>query len=424
MPPTPTPSPTPPVGDSFTYTGTLSQSDTYTYPSPSPFPSTSASASVALQVNVKESPAPFTTPAGGAYDVHYSEQDAFPNVTAVSTTDTFTAPDASGHLNEYGSVVTNGSGSTANTETRVYTTPYILDELPETNGANWTNSPAGTYTENEPDGNGITDTIAANGTYNETQTLAGGYNLTIAENADGSGTYGGTFLQAIGIQAFTFSAPSGGTVTVQAVFPSPSPPATPIPNVTVGTPPAWYGSSPTLYHETDTVTTAVTFPLACNVNASIGTSGNRIARTITSTDTILGYVDNQIYTEYTVPATGAVACIVMTDVQTYYYDYLDDTQASYGNYADFAGTVQQTATTLETVGLQSETLASLGRTMPQTSTRSTLGASSARGLSAEQLAVATARFQARIEAQRFARELKFLQRLERITGRRVPGGVL
>ncbi len=418
----PTPSPTPPVGNSFTYTGRLAQSDTYSYPTPSPLPSTSASAAVALSVNVEESPAPFVTPAGGAYDIHYSESDTFPNVTDVSTTDTFAATSGS-NLDEYGSVVTNGSGATANVSTRAYTTPYVLDELPETNGASWTNSPAGQYSEQEPDGNSITDTIAANGTYTETQTLLGGYNLSIAENADGSGTYGGTIL----LYPIQYSAPSGGKVTIEVVYPTPSPgsTATPKPPTVIGTPPAWYGTSPTLYGETDNVSTGATFPAACNVNASFGTSGNEIARTVNTLDTILGYSDVQHYDEYTVPATGSVACIQMTDVQTYYYDYLDDTAGSYANFANFAGRPQQVATTTETVGLQSETLASVGQRPPQsTTTHVSRNANAAHSLTVEQIATAIARFQARIQSARVLRELKFAKRLEQLRSHNVHGGVL
>lgn len=418
MPPTPTP--TPPVGDQFAYTGSLQQSNTYTYPSPSPLPNTTASASVTVNVAVTRTPAPFATPAGGAYDIHDSESDAFSNVTDVSTTDTW-ATTSSSATQEYGSVVTTGSGSAAAKVTRTYTAPYVLDELPETNGASWTNSPAGTLSEIDPDGETISRTIAGNGTYNETQNLVNGqYTLTIAENADGSGTYFGTLLS----WPIEYSAPQSGKITVEVVptaSPTPSPGTTanpsPIPTpFALGTPPAWYGSTaPALYSENDSIATGVSFPVSCNVPAQFGTSGNAVTRAITSWDTILGYKETQTYTDYDTQAAGIV-CIAMNDQQIYYYDYLDDTSGSYDNFADFAGTPQQTVTIAETVGLQSETLAqSVHRSAQSLATRS---------LTSQQIAVAIARFQARALQARRAREKMIERSLRSIEQRMSRGGQL
>lgn len=415
-PPTASPTSTPPVGNQFTYTGTLTETDTYTYPTPSPFPSTNASATVSLSVTVTSSPAPFTTPTNDPYDIYYSEQDAFPTETDVSTTDTWAATTSSA-IDEYGSEVTNGSGSTAETLTWVYSAPYVLDELPETNGASWTNSPEGYSTEDDPGDLTISRYVESAGNYNETQELAGGYNLVITENADGSGTYSGTVLDTFGLVDFTYSAPSGGKVTVSVVFASPSPPATPIPPYVIATPPAWYGSTPTFYSESDTDTNPATFPGSCNVPAAYGTSGNMIKRTIDSLDTILGYTETQTYESYDNSAQSIV-CIVMNDVQTYYYDYLDDTEQSYEDFAAFVGTPQQTATTSETVGLQSETLAtSVGRTSAQSLARASLG------LSPQTVAVAIARFQARTAQVRLTRERKIVQDIRAFLTRLENGGI-
>jgi hypothetical protein len=418
MPPTPTP--TPPVGDQFTYAGSLQQSDTFTYPSPSPFPNTTASASVTVNVAVTLTPAPFVTPAGGAYDIHDSESDAFSNVTNVSTTDTWAATTSTA-TQEYGSVVTTGSGSSAAKVTRTYTAPYVLDELPETNGANWSNSPAGTSYETDPDGETISRTIAGNGTYSETQNLVNGqYTLTIAENADGSGTYSGTLLS----WPIEYSAPQGGTITIEVVptaSPTPSPGTTanpsPIPTpFALGTPPAWYGSTaPSLYTENDSVATGVSFPASCNVPAQYGTTGNAVTRAITSWDTILGYKETQTYVDYDTQSAGIV-CIAMNDKQVYYYDYLDDTSGSYDNFADFAGTPQQTVTISETVGLQTETLAASAHRSAQSLTGHTL--------SSQQIAAAIARFQVRALQARRTREKAIERSLRAIEQRMSRGGQL
>lgn len=406
MTPTPTATSTPPVGDTFSYSGTLTQTNVYTYPTPSPFPSTSANATVSINAVVTQSAAPYpiSTPVGGAYDLRYSESDAFPNGTNVSTTNSFQSTTASA-VDEYGSSVTNGSGSGSATTTRSYTSVYVLDELPETNGANWSNSPAGTLYESDPDGTSITRTIAANGTYNETQTLVAGYNEKITENSDGSGTYGGTIWNAYGIEDFTYGAPSGGHVSIGVTFTTPAPgsTATPEPPIVLATPVAWYPSSPTFYSESDSVSTGVTFPGGCNVAATFGTSGNVVLRAITTLDTILGYTDTQTYAEYDSPTYGIV-CIMMADVQKYYYDYLDDTEESYDDFADFAGgsTPLQTVDIAETVGLQSETLAS-------SATRRSVQSASTHGMTAEQVALAIASFQAKVEQVRRQRERKMIE---------------
>ncbi len=415
-PPTASPTSTPPVGNQFTYTGTLTQTDTYTYPTPSPFPSTNASATVSLSVTVTSSPAPFTTPTNDPYDIYYSEQDAFPTETDLSTTDTWAATTSSA-IDEYGSLVTIGSGETAATILWVYSAPYVLDELPETNGASWTNSPEGYSTEDDPGDLTISRYVESARNYNETQELTGGYNLVITENSDGSGTYSGTVLTAYGITDFSYSAPSDGKITVEVVFPSPSPPATPEPALVLATPPAWYGSTPTFYTESDTDTNPVTFPVSCNVPSTYGTSGNMVKRTITSLDTILGYAESQTYESYDNSA-ASIVCIVMNDVQTYYYDYLDDTEQSYDDFAAFVGTPQQTATTSETVGLQSEVLATSLR-------RTSLGSAGhgGSGLSPETIAVAVARFQARTVGVRLTRERKIAQDVRAFLTRLTSGGI-
>ncbi len=419
VPPT-TPAPattsTPPVGNEFTYSGTLTQTNTYTYPTPSPFPSTSAEATVALSVTVTTSPAPFTTPTNDPYDVQYSEQDAFPDETDVSTTDTWAATTSSA-IDEYGSQVTNGAGETAATVLWVYSTPYVLDKLPETNGASWTNSPEGYSTEDDPGDLTISRYVESAGNYNETQELTGGYNLVITENSDGSGTYSGTVLSAEGIIDFTYSAPSSGKITVAVVLESPSPPATPYPPIVLATPTAWYGSTPTFYTESDTDTDPVAFPGSCNVPSTYGTSGNMVKRTITSLDTILGYTETQTYESYDNSA-ASIVCIVMNDVQTYYYDYLDDTEESYDDFAAFVGAPQQTATTSETVGLQSEVLAtSAGRSSAQSAHASS-------SLSPQTVAVAVARFQARIAQVRVSRERKIAQNIRAFATRLTNEGII
>lgn len=332
---------TPAPNLNYVYSGTLTQSETFTYPTPSPLPSTSSSASISETVTFGASPAPN---ASGAVDVHAVAVANGALSSSTTTSDTWVGTSGSA-LVEYATQSNDGVSPTPDTYETLFASPAQIDTVPEAKGS-WTNSAAQTIDESDADGTTDSRVVASNGTYTDTETIPSGYTVLTNDNADGSGLITGTlFTDDFGIVGFTFGAPSGGTIPVDVEYSATS-------SASDGTPTAWFSSPPTLSAETDTETTGVTYPAGCSVPSIEGTSGNSIVQQISTLDPIFGETDVRTNTTYTSPSYGPV-CIVMNDVQTYYYDYTGDTQQSYYDFATFAGTVLSTITTSETLTLQS-----------------------------------------------------------------------
>ncbi len=350
------------VGDTFAFSGSSLESDVYTYPVGSPFPSTSTAAKIGENVVVTASADPL---GAGGTDFHTSTTTVGTTATHVTTGDSYYSTVSAGSATNFVLNAQQSVDDSKNSYSWTYTAPQILDELPESAGASWTNSPAGTYSESDADGATIARTTNADGTYTENDTFATGGvpSMQFVVNPDGSGTWSLTYF---GTPYFvSFSAPTGGSIAVSVLNPTPSPSpgatGTPAPNPPriFATPAAWFSPAPKLYQESDAVSTGVAYPPACAVPSSYGTSGNSIAQTISKIDPILGLDEVTTTTTYTAQGIGPV-CVSMNDVQTYYYDLLSDTYASLG-FGNFAGTPQLTKTytqmlTLQTAGtsIQSE----------------------------------------------------------------------
>jgi hypothetical protein len=340
--------------------GSITETDSFNYPTPSPFPSTSQSGAITESVSAAHSPSPVSTPAGGTLIGYYeSESIAYPLETTTTAGDAW-----------YASVPSTTSSGTTNIEylasqlnvgttyvETLYKNGQIEDELPETSGATWTNSPAATIITIYSDLSHSSSTVNADGSYTETYTDPLGYTLIIATNANGSGTYSGTeFTAAYGIDGYAMSAPSGSSITVSIVptpAPSGQPSATPFP---INTPAAWFTPATTgLYSETDTQTTSVTYPAVCGVPSTFGTSGGHIATTISRIDPVIGTLDDETIDTYTSPSFGPV-CQVLQDKTIGYYDYALDSAYVI---VDFTGGKQQTTTMSETLTLQTAPLSSV-----------------------------------------------------------------
>ncbi len=404
------------VGDTFAFSGSSQESDVYTYPVGSPFPSTATAAKISENVVVTASSDPLGS---GGTDFHST-------TTTVGTTATRTATGDS-----YYSTVSAGSGTnfvlnaqqsvddSMNTYAWTYTTPQILDVLPESAGATWTNSPAGTYNETDADGATIARTTNADGSYNETDTFrTGGVpSMNFLVNPDGSGAW--TFNYYGNPYLITYSAPSAGSITVSILNPTPSPSpgatGTPAPNppLVIATPSAWFSPSPKLYQESDTVSTGVSFPASCSVPSTFGTSGDSIAQAVTKIDPIFGLDEVTTTTTYTAQGFGPV-CVAMNDVQTYYYDYLNDT-AGAANIAAYVGTPQLTKTYVQTLTLQSS------GTSIQSDARSTKSAAPA-PISTALYAADRTSFRMHIARERAQARTAFAKMLVRIVPTLLPGG--
>jgi hypothetical protein len=391
------------VGDTFRFTGTTTQTVTYAYPTSSPEPGYSQTASVTQNITVTGSPCPSATgnvtfTCSSQADFHVAEVDAYPDQSLYPTTDAWYAL-SSGQWVSYGSNSSDGAGDTF--ETSYGGTPYVLDEVPETQGASWSNAGALNYREVDSD-NAITEQqVNSDGSYSLTQTTDGGYGLGITTSATGTSKYAGGCIEAVtGICTGAFSPlgaipntckstttpslcgsyyevwnrdyygivvqpPSAGTITVD-VQKTPSSTTTPAPTV-IATPHAWYTPMPgnLLYSESDSIPqVGATLPTACSVPAAFGSTGNEITQTSEAIDPVLGYVSNETINTWIVPGFGPV-CIQLSNVENQYYNWTSDTErpagtgAGYGTYvfsplgANTGLTPASVETITETLTLQS-----------------------------------------------------------------------
>jgi len=222
------------------------------------------------------------------------------------------------------------------------------------------------------------------------------------------------------VSGFTFSRPASGTITIDELYPAPPTPTPaptgqpkPTPNAsptpTVTTAPAWFGAAPALYSDTTSITANAAFPAQCAVPSSYGTSGTRLDRTVNRTDTILGYTEQTLTTSY-LNSKSLPVCIVLSDVQTNYYDYQDDFGDPSGTghfHYHFNGTPLSVATTSQTLTLQSGAVIHGAQREVR----------SLHGITAPQIAAALSAFNARAVRARHAREKALFQYLQRLSVR-------
>ncbi len=287
------------AGQSFAYTGTLLQTQFRSLPAPMPTATTLVTVQQAGTVKDQQAFNGTT----GLYDGSVAETDTTALQTSTSQTDTYygvstPAPNGSTELLEYGSTWADDNNDTL---TYTYATPLVLDELPETSGASWTNSPAVTILENDAtNANGPAffskQVINTDGSYTETTTYPASYgppggSSVITQNADGSGSI--TNVAGAGAVIFGTPQPQGdGTYALPySVYTVPNPGPNDQPQVSQ-TIPAWFTVPPTLYSETDSDLGSQQVPAACHAPSSI-TSATEIQRTISRVDTILGYTETQ-----------------------------------------------------------------------------------------------------------------------------------
>ncbi len=333
------------------FAGTKSVAYTFNYAFGYPQPGPTATAppttlSYTVSENVSVGSSPFPGPAAGSLiDEHVSETDASNLSSATYATDEWigvSTAQTSIDTALYGSVQTQTSSANTPTFSTIYTTPQVLDEYPETNGAAWSNSPAALVNYSYANGDSGTRTINKDGSYSDVENLFGALPVTITDAADGSGSITGPIYGGY-VSAITFSAPqpqpsASPLINASFVLPSPNPPIT-------FTIPLWYTTPPTLYTESDAVTTGVTFPTGCS-NGLAG-AGNDVKRTITTLDTAIGFQEQTTFDTFT--AGGIPVCMTTNDVLQYAYNLQGTTP-----YLLFYGPLGiQTVTTTEALALQS-----------------------------------------------------------------------
>jgi len=319
------------------YTGSKTVSYAYgydfDYPNPGPTataPPTTLNYNVSENLSVGNSKFPGTSTAQ-LVDEHIAETDSANVSTSSYTTDSWVSlASTNNSYNEllYGQTVQEPSSANLPVLTTLYNTPQIVDELPETNGASWSNNPQSTVSYSYASGDAGTRTVANDGTYTDVEQMgpsSGGGTVTMTENADGSGSITGPYYGDGFIQSIAFSAPS------------PAPSATPMLNVTLtystfaqqccGYPATqtipdyvWYpytsGQPLTFYNETDSIKGNAALPASCK--SSPYSQVTDVKRTIKTLDTVVGDMDTTTMDSY--DFQGFPVCLVTNDVLSYAYN--------------------------------------------------------------------------------------------------------
>lgn len=390
------------AGDTFRYTGTTSQ--TFVYMGVTPNPSSTSVAAVTQTVTVSTG----KTYAGvaGLDEFTTNETDTTSNATTSTATNAYyaltTGPSGQQALTTYGSTSTASSGETLAT---VLTNPGYnggsggngtVDLLPEARTPTWTNTQAQTLAQTESDGFSAMRTYAANGTYVEHATYPQSsaaspqptpFTATITENADGSGVYNLPLFQPPNVN-IDFAAPtSAGLIAITIADASGQ-----VLDSEMAS--AWFAQPLSLYSELDRNNGAVTYPAACNVPSSYGTTGNQLEQKYTRTDTIVGTLEFFDQLTY-VSSNGTAACVQLSDVTYVYYDYSGQSNPNAGVAFGGGNAPYETQTIATTLGIASETLNAVAR-------RPDVAA--ARAASASAVANARADFVHTVERYRTQRE--------------------
>ncbi len=341
------------AGASFAFAGTALQTIQRPLPPPSPAPPSpqpTATSVVTVQqaVNVVSNSAAFGGRTNLA-DFRIVETDAQPLQTITSLTDEFFACPPGGAGNDI------EAGGTSNDSNGVALTVTfgagngLVDQLPELAGASWSNNAALTLAEVDADFQQTQKTVNADGSYVETVQFPDGTTSDAVEHSDGSATYsapvggpnaGGNTIVTIGTPA-----PGIGGMRIPITFTSPgSPPE-------VDSVADWYPGGPLrLAAETDQNLGPAAIPGACGATAANSATANKLVQNRSRLDTLFGELESEVTTTYTVAGLG-VACVVVADTVTAYYDYT-------GQGLFFASVPQQITSLNETIGLKNATVKS------------------------------------------------------------------
>jgi hypothetical protein len=322
------------AGDTFTYAGTTL--DSFVYYGATPNPSATVAYTVGQSVE-DMGPEPFAN--ATPYDLHTVESDTSPNQAITVTTDTYLAsiPVSAGvtDFDTYGYASSDTDGrAITDTVTAPGSTNGLLDILPEVSQQSWTNTGAATIAESESDGFSANRVVNADGSYSETdtypQTSAVGASApltaTITQNADGSGSYSlpanpyGASTTAAPNVTFTYSAPSGGVLTVAYSDGDPN-------DAQSTTATAWFTAP--LYVETDLDHGGLTIPAACNVPAQYGTLGDAVEQHFVQADAIIGTLED--FDQVTYVTGGYAVCTTLISTTQNFYDFSGQGDAIFGN---------------------------------------------------------------------------------------------
>ena len=346
-------------GDFFALAGRTVQS--FLYRNVAPQPSVTTNSTVAQNITVS-GPVSFN-----------GQTNAFDFVTVESDTSTSPSVQLNTTTNGYYGTAPSGgstglftfgytSSDSDNTEISV-TYPgagQLLDLLPETGGAQWSNSAAQTFNESEADGFTAARSENADGSYVENDVIPQPSQFStpapltamLTENSDGSGSYAFPLDGVLPNVTINYGAPQGGSIAISIVDPTGQ-------NAPLDFSVAGWFSTP-LYAESDTDDGAQAIPTGCNV-ATFATLADAIDQRIQRIDTVDGTHEWFDQITYVVPNDGPV-CVTLNDVIYAYYDLTGQ-----GNEAPLGLTFSGGSSPLQvddlttTLALTSATLQSVGR---------------------------------------------------------------
>jgi hypothetical protein len=223
----------------------------------------------------------------------------------------------------------------------------IVDMLPETAGASWSDTALRTSVETDPDGQTLTRYVNPDGSYSETDAFPDGTLNSAVANPDGSGLY--KVLKGTSFETdYTYTAPAGGFVTITVTQPS----ATPMPTPTVFTVPNWQPAAGGLSSDSYVDNGIVAVPAGCALPSKFGTQGYDVAEHRIAVDPIFGTIEDVTAHAYIVQGRG-VACVTRHDSLTAYYDFTGQNGLVF-----FAGIPLQYTIFDETISLRAESVLS------------------------------------------------------------------
>jgi hypothetical protein len=362
--PTPSPSPYPGTqGDTFNYTGTMTQQFTRfgtpapvptdgSSPQPTSTPWTGSTNNTVTQTVTIKTGAQFNGASGlTEVDTHESDQgDHMVQYTIDSQRYLSMAADSSRSngmdLTMVGLKTSDSSGVSTTTTTGAGN--GVLDELPQVPQAQWTNSAARTYVENDSSGITIDNAYNADGSYTGSVQFPQGGSSQVTENNDGSGLYVFPLLGAPTPSQLSFSAVDATSSITIGFQDNADAPLT-----LYATFPSWFPSvPPVLASDTFVDYGQSALPGSCNVGANMPKQATRIDETRVQLDTVFGEIDTNTTSSYVAGPYGAI-CTVVKDKLVYYYDFTG--QSAFLN--QFANVPIQETDTSETLAMQSATIA-------------------------------------------------------------------
>ena len=226
--------------------------------------------------------------------------------------------------------------TTTSSSTQTYGSPFILDILPEKNGNKATEPGAYTMSSSiSSTGSGGTSSSTSysrnnDGSSSENKSIernGNTYSYSVTINADFSASQTNTQPGQKTTGTTTFSAPSGGVVTVTYTPPGGQAQVTSVP--------VWWGSTPLLSDVFEEIASKEPVPPRCKSTYD-GQSSANLREFISNVDPVAGTTDSEVIDRFVVAGTGVV-CITATRTVTTYANRSTGSLVSTTTYGEAQG---------------------------------------------------------------------------------------